>query len=140
MGEEMTAASTVVKTEARLEQCLDKLAELRERYGKVRLSDTATWTNQTLSYVRAVGDMLVLAEAIARAASSARRAGARTTAPTTPSATTRTSGSVGREVQRDGVADVEFERGRAGPRRAAGPDLRQATPRRPEKKEAAAAS
>lgn len=61
----MTAASTVVKTEARLDQCLSKLAELRERYSKVRLADTATWTNQTLSYVRAVGDMLILAEAIA---------------------------------------------------------------------------
>ncbi len=65
MGEEMTAASTVVKTEERLDQCLNKLAELRDRYGKVRLADTATWTNQTLSYVRAVGDMLILAEAIA---------------------------------------------------------------------------
>ncbi len=61
----MTAASTVVKTEARLDQCITKLAELRDRYSKVKLSDTATWTNQTLSYVRAVGDMLVLAEAIA---------------------------------------------------------------------------
>ena len=65
MGEEMTAASTVVKTEARLDQCIGKLADLRERYTKVRLSDTATWTNQTLSYTRAVGDMLILAEAIA---------------------------------------------------------------------------
>ena len=65
MGEEMTAASTVVKTEARLDQCINKLAELRERFGKVKLSDTATWTNQTLSYTRAVGDMLILAEAIA---------------------------------------------------------------------------
>lgn len=67
MGEEMTAASTVVKTEARLEQCLTKLAELRDRYSRVRLSDTATWTNQSLSYSRAVGDMLILAEAIAKA-------------------------------------------------------------------------
>jgi succinate dehydrogenase / fumarate reductase flavoprotein subunit len=65
MGEEMTAASTVVKTEARLGACIEKLAELRERYTKVKLSDTATWTNQTLSYTRAVGDMLILAEAIA---------------------------------------------------------------------------
>lgn len=65
MGEEMTAASTVVKTEARLDQCINKLGELRDRYSKVRLSDTATWTNQTLSYTRAVGDMLILAEAIA---------------------------------------------------------------------------
>ena len=67
MGEVMTATSTVVKTEAGLESCLNTLAALRERYGKVRLSDTATWTNQTLSYARAVGDMLILAEAIARA-------------------------------------------------------------------------
>ena len=62
----MTAASTVVKTEARLDKCLTKLSELRERYSRVRLSDTATWTNQSLSYVRAVGDMLILAEAIAK--------------------------------------------------------------------------
>jgi len=67
MGEEMTAASTVVKTGPRLEKCLNKLAELRERYTKVRLGDNAGWTNQTLSYTRSVGDMLILAEAIAKA-------------------------------------------------------------------------
>jgi len=65
MGEEMTAASTVVKTEARLEQCLAKLAELKERYRGVRLGDASAWTNQTLSFTRALGDMLVLAEVIA---------------------------------------------------------------------------
>jgi succinate dehydrogenase / fumarate reductase flavoprotein subunit len=67
MGDEMTAASTVVKTGPRLEKCLGKIAELRDRYAKVRLSDTATWTNQALSYARAVGDMLIMAEAIAKA-------------------------------------------------------------------------
>lgn len=67
MGEEMTAASTVVKTGPRLEKCLNKLAELRERYTRVRLGDNAGWTNQTLSYTRSVGDMLILAEAIAKA-------------------------------------------------------------------------
>lgn len=66
MGEEMTAASTVIKSGTRLEQCLAKLAELRERFGKVVLSDGAVWTNQSLSYTRAVGDMLILAEVIAR--------------------------------------------------------------------------
>ncbi|GJM18027.1 MAG: succinate dehydrogenase flavoprotein subunit [Phycisphaeraceae bacterium] len=67
MGVEMTAASTVVKTGPRLEKCLAKLDELSERYSRVKLSDTATWTNQSLSFTRATGDMLILAEAIARA-------------------------------------------------------------------------
>jgi len=62
MGEEMTAASTVVKSGPRLEKALAKLGELRERFTRVRLGDSAAWTNQTLSYTRAVGDMLILAE------------------------------------------------------------------------------
>ena len=66
MGVEMTAASTVVKTGPRLEQAIDKLKELRERYSHVKMSDGAGWTNQSLSYTRAVGDMLILAEAIAK--------------------------------------------------------------------------
>ena len=65
MGDEMTAASTVVKTEARLKQCLGKLAELRERASRMRLGDNAAWSNQALSYARALGDMLIIAEAIA---------------------------------------------------------------------------
>ena len=64
LGEEMTAACTVVRTAARLAQCTAKLAELRERYAKVRLSDGSGWTNQSFSYARAVGDMLVLADAV----------------------------------------------------------------------------
>lgn len=64
LGAEMTAASTVVKSEPRLRQCLAKLGELRERYSRVSLGDGATWTNQSFTFARAVGDMLVLAEAI----------------------------------------------------------------------------
>jgi len=67
MGEEMTAKSTVVKTGEGLEQCLAKIAELRERADSMRLGDGAMWTNQSLSFARAVGDMLVMAEAIAKA-------------------------------------------------------------------------
>jgi succinate dehydrogenase / fumarate reductase flavoprotein subunit len=66
LGDEMTAASTVVKSGPRLEQSLARIADLRERYERIRLSDTGMWTNQTLAYARAVGDMLVLAEAITR--------------------------------------------------------------------------
>ncbi len=65
LGDEMTAACTVVRTEARLRQCQTKLAELRDRYGRLRLADNASWTNQSLAYTRAIGDMLDLADAIA---------------------------------------------------------------------------
>jgi succinate dehydrogenase / fumarate reductase flavoprotein subunit len=65
LGDEMTAACTVVRSEARLKQCQGKLASLRERYAKLRLADSAGWTNQSFTYTRAVGDMLILAEAIA---------------------------------------------------------------------------
>lgn len=68
LGDEMTAACTVVRTEARLRQCLTKLGELRARHDRMRLSDDASWTNQSLCYARAIGDMLALAEAIARGA------------------------------------------------------------------------
>ena len=67
LGEEMMAASTIVKTGPRLNAALGKLGELRERYASLRLGDAAMWTNQSLSFARAAGDMLVLAEAIAKA-------------------------------------------------------------------------
>jgi succinate dehydrogenase / fumarate reductase flavoprotein subunit len=67
MGEEMNAACTVVKTGDRLRQCLETIRALEDRYDRVRLGDAAAWTNQSLSFTRAVGDMLVLAELVALA-------------------------------------------------------------------------
>lgn len=67
LGDEMTAACTVVKTGQRLKHCIDTIAKLRERFAKVSIGDAATWTNQTLSFTRGVGDMLILADLIARA-------------------------------------------------------------------------
>ncbi len=67
MGDEMTAACTVVKTHDRLLSCIDKIRELRERFSQVRLADDAIWTNQSLSFARATGDMLILAELTAMA-------------------------------------------------------------------------
>ena len=64
MGEEMTAACTVVREAARLEQCRAKIAELRDRCRRLKLADGAAWTNQALSYARALGDMLIVAEAM----------------------------------------------------------------------------
>ena len=45
-------------------QALDKLRDLQDRYARLKLSDTDLWTNQNLSYGRALGDMLKLAEVI----------------------------------------------------------------------------
>jgi succinate dehydrogenase / fumarate reductase flavoprotein subunit len=42
----------------------DKLRELKRRYAAVGLADGGMWTNQNLSYARALGDMLRLAEVI----------------------------------------------------------------------------
>jgi succinate dehydrogenase / fumarate reductase flavoprotein subunit len=66
LGDEMTTACTVVKSEARLKQCLNKLAELKDRFRRVSVQDSAAWTNQTVGYTRSVGDMLIVAEAIAK--------------------------------------------------------------------------
>ncbi|MCC6678980.1 MAG: succinate dehydrogenase flavoprotein subunit [Phycisphaerales bacterium] len=68
LGEEMTAACTVVRTGPRLEQCLRKIADFRQRYAAAVLADDAAWSNQALGYARAVGDMIALAEAIAKGA------------------------------------------------------------------------
>ncbi len=66
LGLEMTASSTVIKTGPRLEQSLNKLDELRDRYSRISLSDSGFWTNQNLSWARAVGDMIALADPIVR--------------------------------------------------------------------------
>jgi succinate dehydrogenase / fumarate reductase flavoprotein subunit len=64
LGEEMTAAATVVKIHDRMTQALERLREFKTRFGRVRLADTGAWTNQNLSYARSLGDMLRLAEVI----------------------------------------------------------------------------
>jgi len=62
MGEEMTAAATVVKTEDRMVKALADIQELQERYKNVSLADHDLWTNQNLAFARALDDMLIMAE------------------------------------------------------------------------------
>lgn len=64
LGDEMTESSTVVKDEERLLAAQAKLDELAERATRMRLSDSGLWTNQNLSYARAVQDMIDLAKVI----------------------------------------------------------------------------
>jgi hypothetical protein len=42
----------------------DRLQEWKQRYKKVSLADTGMWTNQNLSFTRALGDMIKYADAI----------------------------------------------------------------------------
>src|SRR5690606_29025741 len=64
LGREMTDASTVVKTGARLERAIEKIHELQERCKHAALADASLWTNQNLVFTRSLSDMIKLAEVI----------------------------------------------------------------------------
>jgi succinate dehydrogenase / fumarate reductase flavoprotein subunit len=68
MGEWMTEHVTVVRQNKNLERTDAKLAELQERFRKINLSDRSSWSNQTLNFVRELGNMLVLARVITQGA------------------------------------------------------------------------
>ncbi|HEY7117222.1 MAG TPA: succinate dehydrogenase flavoprotein subunit [Tepidisphaeraceae bacterium] len=68
MGKWMTDTCTVVRHNERLEECLNRLQDWKARYRRVKLSDTGMWTNQNLSFTRALRDMIVQAEAILKGA------------------------------------------------------------------------
>jgi succinate dehydrogenase / fumarate reductase flavoprotein subunit len=68
MGKWMTDNCTVVRHNDRLQQTLDRCEQWKERYKRIKLSDTGMWSNQNLSFTRAVRDMIVLAEAILKGA------------------------------------------------------------------------
>jgi len=68
MGKQMTENCTVVRRNEKLRQTLNLCQEWKHRYARVKLSDTGMWTNQNLSFARALGDMIVQAEAILQGA------------------------------------------------------------------------
>jgi succinate dehydrogenase / fumarate reductase flavoprotein subunit len=68
MGKWMTDTCTVVRHNERLEECLGRLSDWKARYKRVKLSDTGMWTNQNLSFTRALRDMILQAEAILKGA------------------------------------------------------------------------
>jgi len=68
LGRTMTENVTVVRYNDKIKQSLAKLDELADRYQRAPLSDKGHWTNQNLSFTRAVGDMLILARIIAQGA------------------------------------------------------------------------
>jgi succinate dehydrogenase / fumarate reductase flavoprotein subunit len=64
MGEIMTENVTVIRYNAKLQQTLVKLDELSERFRRINLQDRTQWANQTLNFVRELGNMLILAKVI----------------------------------------------------------------------------
>ena len=68
MGEELTDSCTVIREEKRMQQAQSVMDQLKKQYESIRISDTGTWTNQTLSFARAVGDMLIYGECMLQAA------------------------------------------------------------------------
>ena len=68
LGNEMSLNCTVVRYNDRLDKSIEKCQEWKERYKKVKLSDTGLWTNQNLSFARAVRDMILTADCTLQAA------------------------------------------------------------------------
>src|ERR1700729_2263441 len=64
MGDIMTENVTVIRYNAAMQKTLVKLDELSERYKHINLQDRTQWSNQTLNFVRELGNMLILAKVI----------------------------------------------------------------------------
>ena len=64
MGDIMTENVTVIRYNANLQKTLVKLYELSERFTRINLQDRTQWANQTLNFVRELGNMLILARVI----------------------------------------------------------------------------
>ena len=64
LGEVMTDELTVVRTQEGMTQALETVRGYIQDYKNVKLSDDGAWTNQNLSFTRALGDMLIYAEAM----------------------------------------------------------------------------
>ena len=68
IGKVMTENCTVVRYNDKLQKTLNESETWKERYKKVKLSDTSLWSNQSLSFTRALGDMILQAQAILKGA------------------------------------------------------------------------
>jgi len=65
LGRTMTENVTVVRHNDKIKETLGKIDEIAERYENAPLADTGKWTNQNLSFNRALRDMIILAKVIA---------------------------------------------------------------------------
>ncbi|MBV9463051.1 MAG: succinate dehydrogenase (quinone) flavoprotein subunit, partial [Verrucomicrobiae bacterium] len=68
LGDLMTANVTIVRDNKRLRETEGKIADLKERYRRIGLSDTDRWANQVLPFAWQLDNMLELARVITRCA------------------------------------------------------------------------
>jgi len=64
LGEWMTNNMTVVRYNKKLEETVGKIKELKQRYQKININDTAKWNNSGAAYTRQLWNMLELAESM----------------------------------------------------------------------------
>jgi succinate dehydrogenase / fumarate reductase flavoprotein subunit len=64
LGEVMTENATVIRYNAALKKTLEKIDELSDRFARINLQDRTQWANQTLNFVRELGNMLILSRVI----------------------------------------------------------------------------
>ncbi len=68
LGRTMTENCTVVRHNDKIKKTIEKIDEIAERYKSTPLADSGQWTNQNLSFTRALGDMILMAKVIAQGA------------------------------------------------------------------------
>jgi succinate dehydrogenase / fumarate reductase flavoprotein subunit len=69
LGKTMSDNCTIIRVNKRMKQSLALIEELKQRYQtRLRMPDGSSWSNQTLGFARSVWDMLLLSEAITKAA------------------------------------------------------------------------
>ncbi|NOU92784.1 succinate dehydrogenase flavoprotein subunit [Paenibacillus sp. LMG 31456] len=64
LGEWMTNNMTVVRYNNKLQDTLDKINELKQRYRNISMTDTARWNNQGVAFTRQLWNMLELSHAM----------------------------------------------------------------------------
>lgn len=64
LGEWMIDNMTVVRYNNKLQETINKIKELKQRYKKINITDTARWSNQGVAFTRQLWNMLELAEAM----------------------------------------------------------------------------
>ncbi len=64
LGEWMTNNMTVVRYNKKLEETVDKIKELKQRYKNININDSAQWNNSGAAFTRQLWNMLELAESM----------------------------------------------------------------------------
>ncbi|WP_020616036.1 succinate dehydrogenase flavoprotein subunit [Paenibacillus daejeonensis] len=68
LGEWMTNNMTVVRYNDKLQETINKIKELKQRYAKINMNDTANWNNAGVAFTRQLWNMLELSEAMTKGA------------------------------------------------------------------------